>query len=57
MWLHGALLVVNVVIEGCNIYDVVKAPDRKKWSLLKDKYFSKDSSIRYLCSKILEYAQ
>ena len=32
-------------------------PDRKKYSLLKDKYFWEDSSIHYLCSKIFEYAE
>ena len=32
-------------------------PDRKKYSLLKDKYFCEDSSIRYLRSKIFEYGQ
>ena len=32
-------------------------PDRKKHSLLKDKYFREDSSIHYLHSKIFEYAQ
>ena len=28
-------------------------PDRKKYSLLRDKYFNKDSKIRYLHSKLL----
>ena len=32
-------------------------PDRKKYFLLKDKYFCKDSSSHYLRSKIFEYTQ
>ena len=30
---------------------------RKKYSLLKDKYFREDSSIHYLRSKVFEYVQ
>ena len=38
--------------NGLNDYSI-PLPDRKKYSLLKDKYFRKDSWIRYLHSKSL----
>ena len=46
----------NEIIEN-NFLSEDRHPDRKKYSLLKDKYFCKDNSIRYLHSKIFEYAQ
>ena len=40
---------------GQSICEIVVGPDRKKYSLLKDKSFREDSSIHYLRSKIFEY--
>ena len=36
-----------------NIYKCTLNPERKKYSLLRDKYFCKYSKVSYFCSKSL----
>ena len=47
----------TMALRGLKLNHCPLDPDRKKYSLLKDKYFCEDSSMRYLLSKIFEYAQ